>query len=79
MLKLSMILIYILTQDFFSSAKSKGFQNQVCLQAAAKACWQDILEQLAIREEVWVGGSEIAHAHMTHTSCECVGSPWCRT
>lgn len=66
--------------DYFSSfTRSKGFQNQVCLQAAVKAWWQDILEQLAIRKEVWVGGWEAARAHMTHPSCERVRSSWCRT
>lgn len=66
------------TEYFFPSQSTKGFRIK-CIPAAAQACWQDILKQLAIRKEVCVGGWGTAHAHMTHASCERVKSPWCRT
>lgn len=49
---------------FLLLQRAKGF---MCLQVAVKAWWQDILEQFAIRKEVWVGGWETAHAQ--HVSC----------
>lgn len=52
-------------EDRVNKISSQDLMKQWLIESG-RICWQDILEQFAIRKEVWVGGREVADTHMTH-------------